>query len=520
MSTQNSSQNTSDVEDDTYQEYLQELYHKLAYARNLLMLSDSKDNNQQPPTQHAMMQRSYVDQYGNIHQDFRDVFTSFEGRIILLGESGIGKTITLLTHALEAIKARQQDPQQALPIFAKIAGWDSTNPDADEAFLDCLIKDIDTELDKVALTTELDSGHCILFLDGLDGLSGERRDETTLFDPRSRFFAQVPYKNQFVITCRTADFNRINYRIPLGGTLQLRKLSDEQIKDYFQLTASPPQLWQLLQNYKNLLNIVRTPLILRLFVLAYYDIPNAVNELINLNQEPLRDLIIEHFIERRYHNCSESTSFTLNTIYEMLGLIAKHNALKYGSGLFATGQWGLVPLEDRTWGDYIVISDLPFGFFGEDISKSDEFLNLISQIQLIGRSKGDTYHFSHSLFRDFFVFKYCLPKSGSPDSYEIEALARIRDSRTISIFADIVRNHPDINFKVHALKALMSLPFRERIYMLVELFDEIDEADIQERIGYYFKQLPDAYMSQAMQQWLNDDPQAARKAQHIWVNYI
>lgn len=509
---------------DPFERYLQNLLKQIESELNqfLIALSVAEETNQ---AHYARMQRTFVRRTGGRLDDFNEGFRTFNGRILLLGEPGAGKTITLLTQARDAVLARLQDPYEPLPFVAKIAAWDASHPDGEQAFLQLLAKS--SGLKTQSIQKELNANNCILFLDGLDDLNSVNRDETTILNPRVRFIMQVPHQNQFLITCRSAEYAQLNFTMRFGGIMELQRLTDEQIHDYLHLIATPTQLWQMLQYYRDLLDIVRTPLALRLFVLAYHDLPNAIQELKYQEQNQLRDMIFEHYIERRYlHELEyykqrgEDVPFSLEKIYEMLGTIAKHNAVKYGSGLYATGEWAFVPLDDPEWGEWIIISDLPFGFFGADTRKSDEFIKFVSRLQLIKYTENKTCFFTHALFRDYFVLKQSLPIPDVPDSFTIEALGRIKDPRTIQIFAEIICKPIDTYLCIQALQALTSLPFSERLHILFELMDENLDTEIMIRIHDYLSKVSREEIRESVEAWQQADEQAAETYRKYWESYI
>ncbi len=58
-------------------------------------------------------------------KDFSEAFEYFNGRLLLLGSPGAGKTVTLLYHARDAVVRRLHDPRAPLPILGNIYDWDS-----------------------------------------------------------------------------------------------------------------------------------------------------------------------------------------------------------------------------------------------------------------------------------------------------------------------------------------------------------------------------------------------------------
>src|SRR5690606_26930259 len=58
-------------------------------------------------------------------ETFTEAFEYYHHRVLLMGEPGAGKTITLMAYAREAYTARLDDPTKPLPLFGLIPTWDS-----------------------------------------------------------------------------------------------------------------------------------------------------------------------------------------------------------------------------------------------------------------------------------------------------------------------------------------------------------------------------------------------------------
>jgi len=60
-----------------------------------------------------------------IYDNFHRAFEKYEGRVLLLGHPGAGKTTTVMAFARDAVSKRLEDASQPLPILAPIATWDA-----------------------------------------------------------------------------------------------------------------------------------------------------------------------------------------------------------------------------------------------------------------------------------------------------------------------------------------------------------------------------------------------------------
>lgn len=349
---------------DPYRDYLQTLYQELEDELDFLVLSiermmdiaatDSPDKVQQarkkvekPRMLRAFSRRNNKESEDTPIDNFKAGFDAYEGRLLLLGDPGAGKTITLLTHARDAILARLQDPSQPLPLLGRIATWDASTQTPLHEWLTEY-----TPFDSETIHSEIESGNCLLLLDGLDELGQHRtekdeNDRQISYDPRQRFIEQIPKSNQVLITCRVTDYQQIGEKIPLNGSITLSILSDKQVHTYLSATPETSELWEAIKDDADLLDVARIPLLLSLFAFAFRDLPEETRKLKDLSEGELRDAIFEQYIQRRYAHeeiqfqlRGENPPFSLTHFMDLIGWMA-------GAYLTDTPRFGLPDLGER-----------------------------------------------------------------------------------------------------------------------------------------------------------------------------
>ncbi len=231
-------------------------------------------------------------------------FDSFGGRMLLLGEPGAGKTMTLLKMCRDAVIQRLVDPSKPLPILGSITTWNARERTPIAEWLiatNPLLRD-----STIPIIETIQQGRALLLLDGLDELGGERlvdrdKPDGEKFDPRQRFLDALPANNQILVTCRRQDYAEIGSKAKLNGAITLQPLSKAQIASYLRGTQA---LWQAVQNDDDLREIAKTPLLLSFFAFAYHDHPEDAEQLANLADSPgdLRDAIFERYVRERYEH--------------------------------------------------------------------------------------------------------------------------------------------------------------------------------------------------------------------------
>jgi predicted NACHT family NTPase len=167
------------------------------------------------------MQRSETG--GHVPRLFENIGEAFEavdGRLLLLGDPGAGKTTTLMAFAREAVARRLENAGAPLPLYGRIADWK-----AKETLSLCKWLSDSYHLDEEAVAAEFVKGSILLLLDGLDELGpmsiqdqkqaeGKRRDPRVLFMEALKA-SLAGYKA--LVTSRIADYETIGKKIALGG---------------------------------------------------------------------------------------------------------------------------------------------------------------------------------------------------------------------------------------------------------------------------------------------------------------
>jgi hypothetical protein len=354
------------------------------------------------------------------YADFHTAFEKYDGRVLLLGEPGSGKTTTLMAYARDAVAKRLDDAAQPLPLVAPIATWDAVKAPSLGDWLGEQIRALNAA--DVALT--ITTGNALLLLDGLDELGTERQDEQTgeRFDPRQRFIDRIPLNNRVLITCRIKDYADIGRKIALNGAVTLQPLNDDQMRAYL---ARQPDLLAALETDSGLREMARTPLILSLFTFAYSGLGDEAAKLRDLTDSPgdLRDKIFETYVRRRHEHerrkLHSNLPFTLEQVYDVLGSIAMENATNPYAKKYDT-------VNVFTLEDFETV-------LGGEIAQA--FANFMHQLHLLVPSGEHRLRFIHLLVRDYFAFSYALAKINDINenvrAYVVAALWRIGDTRGV-----------------------------------------------------------------------------------------
>ncbi len=109
----------------------------------------------------------------------RGAFDACNGRLLLLGDAGAGKTVSLLHFARTVVAERLADSVNPLPILADIGRWDPDSLQPLEQWLSgCSPRHSAQVLDAIR------KGEALLLLDGLDELGSRRPLDPTVLTVR------------------------------------------------------------------------------------------------------------------------------------------------------------------------------------------------------------------------------------------------------------------------------------------------------------------------------------------------
>ncbi|MCU0463188.1 MAG: HEAT repeat domain-containing protein [Anaerolineae bacterium] len=367
------------------------------------------------------------------------------GRLLLLGEPGAGKTFALYQYARSTLKRRLNDPvSEPLPIYLICSTWQ---------YGQTLMDWIHSQWPTLSNLQESDLSKTLLLLDGFDELGTSRTREvereieettenehgtkilkkvkiTEYYDPRPPFLDLMLKTGRVLLSCRIKEYQDFSTKLNLNGAVTMRPLTNTQIQDYL---SDLPDLWYALSTDKDLLKVMRTPLLLSLFAFGYRDAPESARALRDLKAGELSEAIFNQYVlERfkreaiRFEEMEQTSPFTLNEIYEVLGHIAMVNASGQG---------------------YIQDNVLHYDDF-ERMLKNRTSVEIFAEYAILLHLLvpiEKALRFIHLRLRDHFVRAYCYPRIGNEEYYSFSfnpahALASLPNSEASNVLVSQLRH--------------------------------------------------------------------------------
>jgi hypothetical protein len=196
------------------------------------------------------------------------VYDESDGELLLLGEPGAGKTTLLLELARTLLKRAEADEHERLPVVFSLSSWAEKRPQLS----DWLIEELRTkyEIPRTVGEAWIATDQILPLLDGLDEVAeGARPDCVRAIN--SYYQSRLEKgPTPLVVCCRSKEYRNLPTSVALYRAVSIRPLTDDQIERYLQSAKGQLQeLWHALQQDPELYELVRWPLMLSIFTLAY-----------------------------------------------------------------------------------------------------------------------------------------------------------------------------------------------------------------------------------------------------------
>jgi hypothetical protein len=242
------------------------------------------------------------DQKFNLPQNKKigEIFEEAGRALIILGEPGSGKTITLLELAQDLIIKAEADPAQPIPVVVTLSSWTSKYSNIFEWLVNEL--HIRYQVSKRLGRSWIERQRLVLLLDGLDEVV--QTDQAKCVTKINEFFDEYGLPGLGVCS-RIQEYLALSNYLKLRGAVCLQPLTNSQIEDYLlKLGPNLASLRAILQKDYVLQELAKTPLMLSVMGIAYKDlsIDNLIKKepyTIASHRKQLFDTYIERMLKRK-----------------------------------------------------------------------------------------------------------------------------------------------------------------------------------------------------------------------------
>ncbi|MEO1352325.1 MAG: NACHT domain-containing protein [Cyanobacteria bacterium J06635_15] len=189
--------------------------------------------------------------------------------LLILGEPGAGKTVTLLKLAESLISRSENDLSQPLPVVINLSSWAKQR----KPIADWLVQELNNVYgaSKALGKTWVDQQQLILLLDGLDEVDAQYRNDCV---KELNQFIQSHGLTEIVVCSRIRDYEALSERLKLCSAIYVRPLTTQQIDQFLESAGkSLIVLKRAIKQNAELRQMASSPLMLSIVSLAYQDCP-------------------------------------------------------------------------------------------------------------------------------------------------------------------------------------------------------------------------------------------------------
>jgi DNA polymerase III delta prime subunit len=274
------------------------------------------------------------------------IFDEMHRALLILGEPGTGKTITLLQLARDLIERAEQDERfiEPVPVVFNLSTWRQGEP-----LLAWLATELSTkyQIPKRIGQPWLEQNRLLPLLDGLDEVNPA--DRAACVEAINAFGEEYGLSG-LAVCSRLEEYTALPVRLKLNGAMRLQPLSLDQVYDYLEVAGEQlTVLRTALQVDDGLQSLAQIPLTLGIMVLSYQGL--TVEGLVGQDHQSLearRRHLFERYIERMFRRKGKEQGYDDEQTKQWLSWLAR-NMQRHNQEIFLIE--GLQPswLPTRRW---------------------------------------------------------------------------------------------------------------------------------------------------------------------------
>ena len=197
-----------------------------------------------------------------------EIFDNASQSLLILGEPGSGKTITLLELARDLMARAGLDPREPIPVVFNLSSW-TGNP---QSLVDWLIAELHSkyQIPKKIGRPWLQNYRILPLLDGLDEVKQDNR--ASCAKAIKEFSQEEAFFTGLAVCSRRAEYEALPSRPKLNRAIRLLPLKPEQIERYLESAGKKLEaLRAALQTNNGLQSLAQSPLMLSVMCRVYED---------------------------------------------------------------------------------------------------------------------------------------------------------------------------------------------------------------------------------------------------------
>ncbi len=255
-----------------------------------------------------------------IARAFSDLRHQNKRRMVILGEPGAGKTVTLLQLAAALLAEARQDAHQPIPVVLALSSWAAKQL----PFEDWLIGELREKyaLPKKVAEDFVRQERLLYLLDGLDEVAEEQRK--ACLEVIRQFSAERPI--EFALCSRRAEWQALATTLNIPGEVVIQPLTPDSIARYLASDRDFAGLRAVLAEHPMLQTLAYEPFMLNTMAVVARGIPApTVQREIALYRTPhdLRAHFLEAYVNRRLREQPNPRGYDAMDTRRWLGWLAR-----------------------------------------------------------------------------------------------------------------------------------------------------------------------------------------------------
>jgi hypothetical protein len=222
-----------------------------------------------------------------------EVFDGLGESLLILGAPGTGKTTVLLELAKGLIARAESDPKHPIPAVFNLSTWALKR----KPLAIWLVSELNlrTGVPKKLAQRWIYQNKVIPLLDGLDEVDPAHR--ATCLDAINKFRDEHGLLPMAVCS-RVADFEALGKKLRFRGAVTVQPLTNRQVEDYLCRSNDLAPIRMALKADASLSDLLETPLMLWVAMLAYRHAPVEMSKATTPEQR--RSLLFENFVSAMF----------------------------------------------------------------------------------------------------------------------------------------------------------------------------------------------------------------------------
>lgn len=301
----------------------------------------------------------------NERNDITFAFDEFDGRLLIVGGEGSGKTMLLLRLCEELLNRARASLRSPIPVVLYLTSWIEEQLPFDEW--------LELELQSQYLVTKslarnwIENDSLLLLLDEFHSIPSTLRENCLV--AINQYISQ--FRSRIVLCSRTEALADLNVKPDLHAAVKLRELTESEIIRFLE-SENLFTLKSVISEDNTLSSMARVPFLLNAMSFAYYGVSrNNITLPTDLNSESARiDHILENYIRKKLSLASGY--FPARSVRYYLRQLAVVYYLKSKPTIYVESiqPWWLLSRYSLYRVLYSITSLIPFIIFGIIFEKS------------------------------------------------------------------------------------------------------------------------------------------------------